>query len=95
MAFVYLYMDSQRLNFKLDSQREEVSESKSRLHNLTAEVEQLTSYPRILRKIAEFKLGLRERIPGQVKNVRHLHADEYLPAQTLRDEAPTTVASRR
>ena len=53
MFFVYLYMDSQRLNYELESKRHEVSESQSRIHNLTVEVEKLTSRRFVLRKIDE------------------------------------------
>ncbi|MCM8534961.1 MAG: hypothetical protein NE334_03390 [Lentisphaeraceae bacterium] len=95
MAFVYLHMNSRTLNYELEGRQTEVTDTQNRIRNLTAEVEKLTARRFILRKVAQFNLGLREPIPGQVHHVRHIESDDSLPAQRLRDDLPATVASRR
>jgi hypothetical protein len=96
MAYVWMHMDSARLKFTLGEQQNEIVESQNRMRNLNAEVEQLTGRRFILRKVAQFNLGLREPIPGQVHHVRYFAGEETLPVQTLRDKTePETIVSRR
>ena len=96
MAFVYLHMSSSTLDFELKGKKADVTETQNRVRNLTAEVEKLTARRYILKKVEEFKLGLREPLPGQVHHVRHIDSSEGLPVQTLRgDQTEETVAMRR
>lgn len=96
MTFVYLHMSSSTLDYELKGKKADVAEAQNRVRNLTAEVEKLTTRKHILQKVADFKLGLNDPMPGQVFHVHHIDKSDGLPAQKLRDDISSeTVASRR
>ena len=97
MVFVYQYMPASTLDYELKAKKADVTEVHNRIRNLTAEVEKLTARRYILEKVEEFKLGLREPLPGQVYHVRHIQSGDGLPAQRLRDDYITeeVAAARR